>query len=207
MVEIQVDSLLKTAIFRLQQKRLHLQKQSHLQAYFHQTQLAEDRYPPVQDHADTSLTSPSFSRTPQTLSPLLEPGTPYPETHSMSSDCETMEAQQGGCVLVKWSSSLPSQTHWGWISDKDKNKKKKRRAREEQQNFMDNKILCLFLILMKTHTPHCYPIPRVWTMRYFKSEWYFFARLAWKAQERHVIAKIQICVSIKSNMFSQKRPF
>ncbi|XP_053086259.1 serine/threonine-protein kinase SIK2a isoform X4 [Pangasianodon hypophthalmus] len=87
--------------YRLQQKRLHLQKQSHLQAYFHQTQLAEDRYPPVQDHADTSLTSPTFSRTPQTLSPLLEPGTPYPEMHSVPSDCETMEAQQGGCVLVK----------------------------------------------------------------------------------------------------------
>ncbi|KAI5089470.1 serine/threonine-protein kinase SIK2 isoform 1, partial [Silurus meridionalis] len=60
--------------YRLQQKRLHLQKQSHLQAYFHQTQLAEDRYPHVQDHADTALVGPPFSRTPQTLSPLLEPG-------------------------------------------------------------------------------------------------------------------------------------
>ncbi|KAK3527353.1 hypothetical protein QTP86_021937, partial [Hemibagrus guttatus] len=88
-------------IFRLQQKRLHLQKQSHLQAYFHQTQLAEDRYPPVQDHADTAVASPTFSRTPQTLSPLLEPGTPYSEMHSVPSDCETTEAQQGGCVLVK----------------------------------------------------------------------------------------------------------
>ncbi|KAI5608346.1 serine/threonine-protein kinase SIK2 isoform 1 [Silurus asotus] len=87
--------------YRLQQKRLHLQKQSHLQAYFHQTQLAEDRYPHVQDHADTALVGPPFSRTPQTLSPLLEPGTPYQEMHSVPSDCETMEAQQGGCVLVK----------------------------------------------------------------------------------------------------------
>ncbi|KAG7314524.1 hypothetical protein KOW79_021827 [Hemibagrus wyckioides] len=87
--------------YRLQQKRLHLQKQSHLQAYFHQSQLADDRYPPVQDHADTALASPTFSRTPQTLSPLLEPGSPYPEMHSVPSDCETTEAQQGGCVLVK----------------------------------------------------------------------------------------------------------
>lgn len=88
-----------TAIFRLQQKRLHLQKQSHLQAYFHQTQLAEDQYTPVQDHADTSLANPTLSRTAQTLSPLLEPSTPCPEMHYVPSDCETMEAQQG--VLVK----------------------------------------------------------------------------------------------------------
>ncbi|XP_053473959.1 serine/threonine-protein kinase SIK2a isoform X1 [Ictalurus furcatus] len=85
--------------YRLQQKRLHLQKQSHLQAYFHQTQLAEDRYTPVQDHADTSLANPTLSRTAQTLSPLLEPSTPCPEMHYVPSDCETMEAQQG--VLVK----------------------------------------------------------------------------------------------------------
>ncbi|XP_036435709.1 serine/threonine-protein kinase SIK2a [Colossoma macropomum] len=64
---------------RLQQKRLHLQKQSQLQAYFHQMQLAEDQYPPAQECLDpqhsTPLSSPPFSRT-QPLTPLLEPGTP-----------------------------------------------------------------------------------------------------------------------------------
>ncbi|XP_066516623.1 serine/threonine-protein kinase SIK2a [Hoplias malabaricus] len=64
---------------RLQQKRLHLQKQSQLQAYFHQMQLAEDQYPPAQECSDpqhsSPLSSPPFSRT-QLLTPLLEPGNP-----------------------------------------------------------------------------------------------------------------------------------
>lgn len=64
---------------RLQQKRLYLQKQSQVQAYFHQMQLAEDGYPPPQDCRDpqnssSPLSSPPFTRT-QTLTPFLEPGT------------------------------------------------------------------------------------------------------------------------------------
>ncbi|XP_058633238.1 serine/threonine-protein kinase SIK2a isoform X2 [Onychostoma macrolepis] len=64
---------------RLQQKRLYLQKQSQVQAYFHQMQLAEDAYRPPQDSRDpqnssSPLSSPPFTRT-QTLTPFLEPGT------------------------------------------------------------------------------------------------------------------------------------
>lgn len=61
---------------RLQQKRLYLQKQSQVQAYFHQMQLAEDAYPPAQDPqlSSSPLPSPPFTRT-QTLTPFLEPGT------------------------------------------------------------------------------------------------------------------------------------
>ncbi|XP_048045991.1 serine/threonine-protein kinase SIK2a isoform X1 [Megalobrama amblycephala] len=63
---------------RLQQKRLYLQKQSHVQAYFHQMQLAEDGYAPPLDCRDpqnssSPLSSPPFTRT-QTLTPFLEPG-------------------------------------------------------------------------------------------------------------------------------------
>uniref|UniRef100_A0A672R1N4 Serine/threonine-protein kinase SIK2-like n=3 Tax=Sinocyclocheilus grahami TaxID=75366 RepID=A0A672R1N4_SINGR len=62
---------------RLQQKRLYLQKQSQVQAYFHQMQLAEDAYRPPQDSRDPQnssvpLSSPPFTRT---LTPFLEPGT------------------------------------------------------------------------------------------------------------------------------------
>uniref|UniRef100_A0A8C2GIZ6 non-specific serine/threonine protein kinase n=1 Tax=Cyprinus carpio TaxID=7962 RepID=A0A8C2GIZ6_CYPCA len=64
---------------RLQQKRLYLQKQSQVQAYFHQMQLAEDAYPPLQDSRDpqnstSPLSSPPFTRT-QNLTPFLEPCT------------------------------------------------------------------------------------------------------------------------------------
>ncbi|KAI2664266.1 Serine/threonine-protein kinase SIK2 [Labeo rohita] len=64
---------------RLQQKRLYLQKQSQVQAYFHQMQLAEDAYPTSQDSRDpqnssSPLSSPPFTRT-QTLTPFLDPGT------------------------------------------------------------------------------------------------------------------------------------
>uniref|UniRef100_A0A671SGV0 Salt-inducible kinase 2b n=2 Tax=Sinocyclocheilus anshuiensis TaxID=1608454 RepID=A0A671SGV0_9TELE len=64
---------------RLQQKRLYLQKQSQVQAYFHQMQLAEDAYPPPQDCKDpqistSPLSSPPFTRT-QNLTPFLEPCT------------------------------------------------------------------------------------------------------------------------------------
>ncbi|XP_059402947.1 serine/threonine-protein kinase SIK2-like isoform X3 [Carassius carassius] len=64
---------------RLQQKRLYLQKQSQVQAYFHQMQLAEDAYPLPQDTRDpqnstSPLSSPPFTRT-QNLTPFLEPCT------------------------------------------------------------------------------------------------------------------------------------
>lgn len=64
---------------RLQQKRLYFQKQSQVQAYFHQMQLAEDAYRPPQDSRDpqnssSPLSSPPFTWT-QTLTPFLEPGT------------------------------------------------------------------------------------------------------------------------------------
>uniref|UniRef100_A0A4W4GSM7 non-specific serine/threonine protein kinase n=1 Tax=Electrophorus electricus TaxID=8005 RepID=A0A4W4GSM7_ELEEL len=90
---------------RLQQKRLHLQKQSQLQSYIHQMQLAEDQYPPGQDCLDpqygTPLPSSPFCRT-QPLAPLLEPAAPtrsygpqpgpYPDisfpSAAPSSDCQ-----------------------------------------------------------------------------------------------------------------------
>ncbi|XP_062844895.1 serine/threonine-protein kinase SIK2a isoform X2 [Trichomycterus rosablanca] len=82
--------------YRLRQKRLHLQKQPQLQAYFSQT--------PGPDRADVPLTGPALLPTPQSLAPLLEPGAPpRPEPASVATDCETMEtveAQHGGCVLV-----------------------------------------------------------------------------------------------------------
>uniref|UniRef100_A0A8C2E8J6 non-specific serine/threonine protein kinase n=1 Tax=Cyprinus carpio TaxID=7962 RepID=A0A8C2E8J6_CYPCA len=67
------------SMHRLQQKRLYLQKQSQVQAYFHQMQLAEDAYPPLQDSRDpqnstSPLSSPPFTRT-QNLTPFLEPCT------------------------------------------------------------------------------------------------------------------------------------
>ncbi|NP_001314873.1 serine/threonine-protein kinase SIK2a isoform 1 [Danio rerio] len=59
---------------RLQQKRLYLQKQSQVQAYFHQMQLAEDAYPAQDPQISSSpQPSPPFTRT-QTLTPFLEPG-------------------------------------------------------------------------------------------------------------------------------------
>ncbi|XP_047547615.1 serine/threonine-protein kinase SIK2 isoform X2 [Lutra lutra] len=65
---------------RLQQKRLFLQKQSQLQAYFNQMQIAESPYPPPgqqlplprQDTSTPSPQPPPFSL-PQPLSPVLEP--------------------------------------------------------------------------------------------------------------------------------------
>ncbi|XP_076867167.1 serine/threonine-protein kinase SIK2a [Brachyhypopomus gauderio] len=64
---------------RLQQKRLHLQKQSQLQAYLHQMQLPEDQFPPGQERADpqhgTPVPSTAFCRS-QPLTPLLEPTAP-----------------------------------------------------------------------------------------------------------------------------------
>ncbi|XP_030648574.1 serine/threonine-protein kinase SIK2a [Chanos chanos] len=69
---------------RLQQKRLHLQKQSQLQAYLHQMQLAEDSYSTALDCGEpqqsSPLSSPSFTRT-QPLSPVLEPST-FPMAYS-----------------------------------------------------------------------------------------------------------------------------
>ncbi|XP_051981861.1 serine/threonine-protein kinase SIK2-like [Xyrauchen texanus] len=64
---------------RLQQKRLYLQKQSQVQAYFHQMQLTKDAFPNSQDcrdpqHISSPLSSPPFKQT-QTLIPFLEPGT------------------------------------------------------------------------------------------------------------------------------------
>ncbi|XP_035290671.1 serine/threonine-protein kinase SIK2-like [Anguilla anguilla] len=74
---------------RLHQKRLYLQKQSQLQAYFNQMQIAEGAYPPhpAIGHPDSvgpppvqgmvppvqQQPPPTFTRA-QTLSPLLEPG-------------------------------------------------------------------------------------------------------------------------------------
>ncbi|KAJ8276613.1 hypothetical protein COCON_G00083650 [Conger conger] len=74
---------------RLQQKRLYLQKQSQLQAYFNQMQIAEGAYPthPAVGHPDPVAPGPvqgvvppaqqqpppAFARA-QILSPLLEPG-------------------------------------------------------------------------------------------------------------------------------------
>ncbi|NIG60409.1 serine/threonine-protein kinase SIK2-like [Pontoporia blainvillei] len=60
---------------RLQQKRLFLQKQSQLQAYFNQMQIAESSYPQPLPHQETpppSQQPPPFSLT-QPLSPVLEP--------------------------------------------------------------------------------------------------------------------------------------
>uniref|UniRef100_A0A8C7A667 non-specific serine/threonine protein kinase n=1 Tax=Neovison vison TaxID=452646 RepID=A0A8C7A667_NEOVI len=65
---------------RLQQKRLFLQKQSQLQAYFNQMQIAESPYPPPgqqlplprQDTSTPSPQPPPFSLS-QPLSPVLEP--------------------------------------------------------------------------------------------------------------------------------------
>ncbi|KAG9282005.1 serine/threonine-protein kinase SIK2 [Astyanax mexicanus] len=109
---------------RLQQKRLHLQKQSQLQAYFHQMQLAEDQYPPTQECLDPQhappLSSPPFSRT-QPLTPLLEPGTtalPYsPDllfpSAASPSDCPTFSRSAYTPStptepLYAWSPTLPS---------------------------------------------------------------------------------------------------
>ncbi|KAJ1075659.1 hypothetical protein K5549_017701, partial [Capra hircus] len=65
---------------RLQQKRLFLQKQSQLQAYFNQMQIAESSYPQPLPHQETpppSQPPPPFSLT-QPLSPVLEPPLPQP---------------------------------------------------------------------------------------------------------------------------------
>ncbi|XP_055056396.2 serine/threonine-protein kinase SIK2a isoform X1 [Misgurnus anguillicaudatus] len=87
---------------RLQQKRLYLQKQSQVQAYFHQMQLAEDPFTPSQD-------PPSFTRT-QTLTPFLEPSTksaPY-------SDWSPAPPPKSSDGHTHYTPSLPPEPLYAW---------------------------------------------------------------------------------------------
>uniref|UniRef100_A0A8C1TU19 non-specific serine/threonine protein kinase n=1 Tax=Cyprinus carpio TaxID=7962 RepID=A0A8C1TU19_CYPCA len=57
---------------RLQQKRLYLQKQSQMQAYFNQMHIVEDPYSPSPAHQQSSQASPQFAHA-QPLGHLMEP--------------------------------------------------------------------------------------------------------------------------------------
>uniref|UniRef100_A0A672QFA1 non-specific serine/threonine protein kinase n=1 Tax=Sinocyclocheilus grahami TaxID=75366 RepID=A0A672QFA1_SINGR len=57
---------------RLQQKRLYLQKQSQMQAYFNQMHIVEDPYAPSPAHQQSSQASPQFAHA-QPLGHLMEP--------------------------------------------------------------------------------------------------------------------------------------
>ncbi|XP_029419266.1 serine/threonine-protein kinase SIK2 isoform X2 [Nannospalax galili] len=85
---------------RLQQKRLFLQKQSQLQAYFNQMQIAESSYPqpsqqlalPHQETPPPSQQPPPFSLT-QPLSPVLEPSSEQMQFSSFLSQYQEMHLQ------------------------------------------------------------------------------------------------------------------
>lgn len=82
--------------FRLQQKRLFLQKQSQLQAYFNQMQIAESSYTrPNQQlalpHQETS--PPSQQPPPFSLSPVLEPSSEQMQFSSFLSQYPEMQLQ------------------------------------------------------------------------------------------------------------------
>ncbi|XP_062052970.1 serine/threonine-protein kinase SIK2 isoform X1 [Lepus europaeus] len=85
---------------RLQQKRLFLQKQSQLQAYFNQMQIAERSYPqpsqqlplPHQETPPPSQQPPPFSLT-QPLSPVLEPSSEQMQYSPFLSQYQEMQLQ------------------------------------------------------------------------------------------------------------------
>ncbi|XP_020021432.1 serine/threonine-protein kinase SIK2 isoform X3 [Castor canadensis] len=85
---------------RLQQKRLFLQKQSQLQAYFNQMQIAESSYPqpnqqlplPHQENPPPSQQPPPFSLT-QPLSPVLEPSSEQMQYTPFLSQYQEMQLQ------------------------------------------------------------------------------------------------------------------
>uniref|UniRef100_A0A8C2VUC3 non-specific serine/threonine protein kinase n=1 Tax=Chinchilla lanigera TaxID=34839 RepID=A0A8C2VUC3_CHILA len=84
----------------LQQKRLFLQKQSQLQAYFNQMQIAESSYPapsqqlplPHQETPPSSQQPPPFGL-PQPLSPVLEPSPEQMQYSPFLSQYEEMQLQ------------------------------------------------------------------------------------------------------------------
>lgn len=86
--------------FRLQQKRLFLQKQSQLQAYFNQMQIAESSYPrpnqqlalPHQETSPPSQQPPPFSLT-QPLSSVLEPSSEQMQFSPFLSQYPDMQLQ------------------------------------------------------------------------------------------------------------------
>lgn len=86
--------------FRLQQKRLFLQKQSQLQAYFNQMQIAESSYPrpsqqlalPHQETPPPSQQPPPFSLS-QPLSPVLEPSSEQMQFSPFLSQYREMQLQ------------------------------------------------------------------------------------------------------------------
>ncbi|KAG1957379.1 serine/threonine-protein kinase SIK2a isoform X1 [Pimephales promelas] len=90
---------------RLQQKRLYLQKQSQVQAYFHQMQLAEDGYPPPQDCRDpqnSPLSSPPFTWTQTSLA--------YGPKSTRFPDWPPPPNNQ-----TNYTPSLPSEPLYAWI--------------------------------------------------------------------------------------------
>ncbi|XP_043082727.1 serine/threonine-protein kinase SIK2-like [Puntigrus tetrazona] len=101
---------------RLQQKRLYLQKQSQVQAYFHQMQLAEDAYRPPQDsrdpqHSSSPLSSPPFTRT-QTFTPFLEPGTSTLTYGPMPTRFPDWPPPPDNCT--NYTPSLPTEPLYAW---------------------------------------------------------------------------------------------
>uniref|UniRef100_A0A671QBF1 Uncharacterized protein n=2 Tax=Sinocyclocheilus anshuiensis TaxID=1608454 RepID=A0A671QBF1_9TELE len=101
---------------RLQQKRLYLQKQSQVQAYFHQMQLAEDAYHPPQDSRDPQnssgpLSSSPFTRT-QTLAPFLEPGTSSLTYVPKPARFPDWPPPPDNCT--NYTSSLPTEPLYAW---------------------------------------------------------------------------------------------
>ncbi|XP_051529817.1 serine/threonine-protein kinase SIK2-like [Myxocyprinus asiaticus] len=104
---------------RLQQKRLYLQKQSQVQAYFHQMQLAEDAFPNPQDcrdpqHSSSPVSSPPFTRT-QTLTPFLEPSTlslPYGPKATRYPDWPPPPAHSDS--HTNYTTSLPTEPLYAW---------------------------------------------------------------------------------------------
>lgn len=97
---------------RLQQKRLYLQKQSQVQAYFHQMQLAED---PQQ--GSRLLSSPPFTRT-QTLTPFLEPSTssnPYSPKSTIYPEWPSTPPPISSDSHTNYTPSLPTEPLYAWI--------------------------------------------------------------------------------------------
>ncbi|XP_057177139.1 serine/threonine-protein kinase SIK2a [Triplophysa rosa] len=97
---------------RLQQKRLYLQKQSQVQAYFHQMQLAED---PQQ--GSSPLSSPPFTRT-QTLTPFLEPRTssnPYSPKSTIYPEWPSTPPSISSDSHTNYTPSLPTEPLYAWI--------------------------------------------------------------------------------------------
>uniref|UniRef100_A0A8D0L788 non-specific serine/threonine protein kinase n=1 Tax=Sphenodon punctatus TaxID=8508 RepID=A0A8D0L788_SPHPU len=101
---------------RLHQKRLFLQKQSQLQAYFNQMQIAESSYPrssqlPLSCQEDQPPPPPAQFSLAQPLSPVMEPSSEQMQYDPFLSQYQKLQLQPSPPSQILSSPRLPPQIH------------------------------------------------------------------------------------------------